>query len=120
MARKKTEAARTPSEDAALLTLGKERVETIRKLMRIADFDPRRVVAADGRPLRMDELAQDVATALQSVEIVRELVDDGADGETLIRETYCYQFADKVGALGILADMLGLTGPDRVTGAPVL
>lgn len=117
MARRNVEHSSASRTEASLQALRGERVATMRQLMRVAEFDPRRVMAEDGCPLRLAELPQDVAAVLQSVEIVREVID-GAAGETIIRETYRYSFADKVGALSVLADMLGLIGADRFIEAP--
>lgn len=85
-----------------------ERVLT--EIGRIAFFDARKLLDADGRPLPIDKLDDDTAAAIAGVK-VRRVLDEGKDGEVAtITE---YKIADKNSSLEKLMRYLGAYEKDN-------
>lgn len=79
--------------------LGYDRADVLRELTRIADFDPKRLVDENGRPLRMVELDEDTRRGLVDHEFA--ITSDGT--VKLVGAK-----TNKVEALKILAKALGM------------
>jgi phage terminase small subunit len=90
------------------------------ELARIAFFDPRRLLQADGTPIPVNELDEDTAAALAGMDVMEEYEGSGKD-RVFIGYTKKIKIADKVSALtlsmrhlGMLKDKVELDGPINV------
>ncbi|HMN92222.1 MAG TPA: terminase small subunit [Hydrogenophaga sp.] len=97
--------------DAALAVVAKrvgvtaERV--LRERARIAFFDPRKLLDAEGNPRALRDLDDDSAAAIAALEIVQLSSSEGAPGViSLVKK---YRFASKDASLVALEKHLGLT-----------
>lgn len=84
----------------------------LREIARIAFFDPRKMFAADGRPLEVSELDDDTAAAIAGLEVLEEAEGSGRD-RVVHGYVKKYRVADKNVALEKLAKHLGLYAADN-------
>lgn len=104
LAQKQTVIAARQDERLAKMELTEERV--LREIARLAFFDPRKLFAADGRPLGITELDDDTAAAISGVEVL-ESYDGSGPGRVLVGIVKKYKVADKNAALDKAAKILG-------------
>lgn len=90
----------------------------LRELSRMAFFDVRKLVNADGSPKQVQELDDDTAAAIGGLEVLEEFEGSGKDRK-FIGYTKKYKIADKNSAiekamkhLKLLSDKVELTGKD--------
>ena len=98
------------AESLTAMGLTKERVH--REIARIAFFDPRKMFAADGRPLAITELDDDTAAVINGLDVLEQYEGQGEDRHMvgLIKK---YKVADKNSALEKAAKILGLYAIDN-------
>lgn len=104
LAQKQSEIAARQDERLARMELTEERVA--REIARIAFFDPRKMFAADGRPLAITELDDDTAAVINGLDVLEEWEGQGED-RRLIGHVKKYKIADKNSALDKAAKILG-------------
>jgi phage terminase small subunit len=95
---------------AGKLELSLERV--LLEATRLALFDPRKLFAADGRPLNVTELDDDTAAAIAGLEVLEEYESVGGE-RTLVGHVKKYKVADKNSALEKLMKHLGAFEKDN-------
>jgi phage terminase small subunit len=108
---------------AAAQTARAQRLEVtadrvLRELARLAFFDPRKLLNADGSPKALHELDDDTAAAIAGLEVFEEFAGAGQD-RVQIGVVKKYKVADKNTALtnamrhlGMLRDKVEHSGPD--------
>ncbi len=98
--------AKTAAEQAGI-----ESVQVLKQVARVAFFDPRKLLDVDGKPIPLEHLPDDVAMAIQSVDIVPVKFQK----ETGIPVAWAYRFkmADKNSAAEKLMKHLGLFEKDN-------
>lgn len=79
----------------------------LQELARVAFFDPRRLLNADGSPKSINELDDDTAAVLSGMDITEEYAGTGAD-RVFIGYTKKVKVSDKVAALGLAMRHLGM------------
>lgn len=79
----------------------------LQELGRVAFFDPRRLLNADGSPRPISELDDDTAAVLAGMDIQEEYEGSGED-RRFIGYTKKFKLADKVGALNLAMRHLGM------------
>lgn len=79
----------------------------LQELSRIAFFDPRRMLNADGSPKPINELDDDTAAALAGMDITEEFEGTG-EGRVFVGYTKKVKVSDKVSALGLAMRHLGM------------
>lgn len=79
----------------------------LQELARIAFFDPRRLLNADGSPKPVNELDDDTAAVLAGMDITEEFEGHGEDRK-FIGYTKKVKVSDKVAALGLAMRHLGM------------
>lgn len=77
----------------------------IQEIARLAFFDPRKLLTADGEPVPIQDLDDDTAAAIAGIETATERRRGEDEGATHIRK---YKIADKNSALEKLAKHLGI------------
>jgi len=92
------------------MELTKERVA--REIARISFFDPRKMFAADGRPLAITELDDDTAASIIGLDVLEQYEGSGEDRH-LVGMIKKYKIADKNSALDKAAKILGMYGIDN-------
>jgi len=92
------------------MELTKERVA--REIARISFFDPRKMFAADGRPLAITELDDDTAASIIGLDVLEQYEGSG-DDRRLVGLIKKYKIADKNSALDKAAKILGMYGIDN-------
>ena len=90
---------------AAATQITAERV--LQELGRVAFFDPRRLLNADGSPRHINELDDDTAAVLAGMDILEEYEGSGED-RRFVGYTKKVKLADKVGALSLAMRHLGM------------
>lgn len=100
------------AQDARLeaMELTKERVE--RETARLAFFDPRKLVDAQGAPIPLHLLDTDTAAAIEGVDI-SELYEGDGDSRKVVRRTYKFKVSGKNPALERASKILGLFEEDN-------
>ena len=84
----------------------------LRELAKVAFFDPRRLFGADGQPLPVAELDDDVAAVVAGLEVSVTNNDDGS-----VTRVAKIKLADKLAALEKLGRHLGLFEPKNAPGS---
>jgi phage terminase small subunit len=79
----------------------------LQELARVAFFDPRRLLNADGSPKPINELDDDTAAVLAGMDISEEYEGSG-EGRKFIGYTKKVKVSDKVAALGLAMRHLGM------------
>lgn len=79
----------------------------LQELGRVAFFDPRRLLNADGSPRPINELDDDTAAVLAGMDISEEYEGSGED-RRFVGYTKKVKLADKVGALNLAMRHLGM------------
>ena len=79
----------------------------LQELGRVAFFDPRRLLNADGSPRQINELDDDTAAVLAGMDISEEYEGSG-DERRFVGYTKKVKLADKVGALNLAMRHLGM------------
>ena len=79
----------------------------LQELGRVAFFDPRRLLNADGSPRPINELDDDTAAVLAGMDISEEYEGTGED-RRFVGYTKKVKLADKVGALNLAMRHLGM------------
>jgi phage terminase small subunit len=79
----------------------------LQELGRVALFDPRRLLNADGSPKAINELDDDTAAVLAGMDIQEEYIGTGED-RRFVGYTKKVKLADKVGALNLAMRHLGM------------
>ena len=79
----------------------------LQELARVAFFDPRRLLNADGSPRPINELDDDTAAVLAGMDIHEEYFGSGEDRQ-FIGYTKKVKVSDKVAALGLAMRHLGM------------
>jgi len=99
-------------QDAILekMELTEERIK--REIARIAFFDPRKMFAADGRPLAITELDDDTAACIVGLDVLEQYEGSGED-RALVGLIKKYKIADKNSALEKAAKIRGLFKADN-------
>lgn len=92
------------------MQLTEERVA--REVARLSFFDPRKMFAADGRPLAITELDDDTAACIVGLDVLEEYAGTGED-RVLVGHVKKYKIADKNAALDKAAKILGLFKKDN-------
>lgn len=92
------------------MQLTEERVA--REVARLSFFDPRKMFAADGRPLAITELDDDTAACIVGLDVLEEYAGTGED-RILVGHVKKYKIADKNAALDKAAKILGLFKKDN-------
>ena len=105
LSQKQTVIAARQDERLAAMELTKER--TAREIARISFFDPRKMFAADGRPLAVTELDDDTAAAIVGLDVLEQYEGSGED-RRLVGLIKKYKIADKNSALDKAAKILGM------------
>jgi phage terminase small subunit len=81
----------------------------LQEYARIAFFDVRKLVSADGKPLSLQDLDEDTARAVVGIDVVRIPGEDGAPPGEVLK----FKLADKKGALDSCARHLGMFERDN-------
>jgi phage terminase small subunit len=102
-------------ESADRLEITKDRIE--RELARIGFADPRRFFDGEGRLLTPEQLGDNEAAALSSVEVFEEFAGKGED-RVLTGYTKKVKFWDKKGALELLGAKFGIGVKKTEVGKP--
>ena len=110
LAEKQTVIAARQDERLAQMELTKERVA--REIARISFFDPRKMFAADGRPLAITELDSDTAACVIGLDVLEQYEGSGEDRH-LVGLIKKYKIADKNSALDKAAKILGMFAIDN-------
>ena len=92
------------------MELTEERVA--KEIARLAFFDPRKMFAADGRPLNITELDDDTAACIAGLEVLEQYEGVGEDRE-LVGLVKKYKVSDKNAALEKAAKILGMFKKDN-------
>lgn len=92
------------------MELTEERVA--QEIARIAFFDPRKMFAADGRPLSIKELDDNTAACISGLEVLEQYEGVGEDRE-LVGLVKKYKVSDKNAALEKAAKILGMFKKDN-------
>ena len=92
------------------MELTEERVA--REIARIAFFDPRKLFAADGRPLSITELDDNTAACIAGLEVLEQYEGVGEERE-LVGLVKKYKVSDKNAALDKAAKILGMFKKDN-------
>lgn len=82
------------------------------EIARLAFFDPRKLLNADGSPKSVSELDDDTAAAVAGMEVTEEFRGSGED-RVFVGSVKKYKFADKNAALEKLAKHFGLYERDN-------
>lgn len=91
----------------------------LQELARVAFFDPRRLLNADGSPKPVNELDDDTAAVLSGMDISEEFEGSGED-RRFIGYTKKVKVSDKVAALGLAMRHLGMLNDKLQLGGGVL
>lgn len=91
----------TAAMEKAQVDCGITLERTLREIARIAYFDPRKMFAADGRPLALHELDDDTAAVVAGLDVLEEWSGSG-DDRVLVGNIKKWKLADKKGALDML------------------
>lgn len=110
LSEKQTVIAARQDERLAQMELTKERVA--REIARISFFDPRKMFAADGRPLAITELDSDTAACVIGLDVLEQYEGSGEDRQ-LVGLIKKYKIADKNSALDKAAKILGMFAIDN-------
>lgn len=110
LAQKQSVIAARQDEQLEAMELTEERV--MRETARLAFFDPRKMFAADGRPLAITELDADTAACIVGLDVLEEFSGTGKD-RVLIGHVKKYKIADKNSALDRAAKILGMFKKDN-------
>jgi len=110
LSQKQSIIAARQDERLAAMELTKERVA--REIARISFFDPRKMFAADGRPLAITELDDDTAASIIGLDVLEQYEGSG-DDRRLVGLIKKYKIADKNSALDKAAKILGMYGIDN-------
>lgn len=97
-------------ERLAAMELTAARVQ--REIARISFFDPRKMFAADGRPLAITELDDDTAACIVGLDVLEQYEGSGED-RALVGLIKKYKIADKNSGLDKAAKILGLYEKDN-------
>lgn len=92
------------------MELTKERVA--REIARLSFFDARKMFKADGTPIPINELPDDIAAGIVGLEVFEEFAGRGED-RILIGHVKKYKIADKNSALDKAAKILGMYEKDN-------
>lgn len=76
--------------------------DVVRQLVRMGLSDPRRLYDADGNLLPPHKLPEDIAMAVQAVDVIRNISPEGE-----VTETYKYKLSDRVKPLEMIGKHLG-------------
>lgn len=79
----------------------------LRELARVAFFDPRRLLNADGTPKQISDLDDDTAAALAGMDVTEEWAGTGAD-RVMVGVTKKFKLPNKVEALALAMKHLGM------------
>jgi phage terminase small subunit len=90
----------------------------LQELARVAFFDPRRLLNADGSPKPINELDDDTAAVLAGMDITEEFEGHGEDRK-FIGYTKKVKVSDKVAALGLAMRHLGMLNDKLQVGGGV-
>jgi len=110
LSQKQSVIAARQDERLEAMELTEERV--MRETARLAFFDPRKMFAADGRPLAINELDSDTAACIVGLDVLEEYSGTGKD-RILIGQVKKYKIADKNSALERAAKILGMFKKDN-------
>lgn len=110
LAQKQAVIAARQDERLEAMELTKERVN--REIARIAFFDPRKMFAADGRPLSITELDDDTAAVINGLDVLEEWTGSGPE-RVLVGHVKKYKISDKNSALDKAAKILGMYEKDN-------
>lgn len=110
LAQKQSVIAARQDERLAAMELTEERV--MRETARLAFFDPRKMFAADGRPISIHELDSDTAACIVGLDVLEEYSGSGQD-RVLVGHVKKYKIADKNSALERAAKILGMFKKDN-------
>lgn len=110
LSQKQSIIAARQDERLEAMELTKERVA--REIARISFFDPRKMFAADGRPLAITELDDDTAASIVGLDVLEQYEGSG-DDRHLVGLIKKYKIADKNSALDKAAKILGMYGIDN-------
>lgn len=94
-------------------TLGFSRVEAAKTLIRIVQFDVRKLVDDDGQLKRISELDDDTALAVQGIDF-EERVEKGYDDEITIVRAKKVKVSDRLKAIDMLTKMFGYNEPEKM------
>ena len=92
---------------------------TLREIARIAFFDQRKMVTADGEPIPLHKLDDDTAAALAGMDVLEQHEGSGEDRK-LVGLIKKYKIADKNAALEKAAKILGLFEKDNAQKPPAV
>lgn len=84
----------------------------LKERARLAFFDPRKLFAADGKPIPIHELDDDTAAALAGLDVLEEFEGTGKDRK-FIGYTKKYRLADKGASLTALEKIKGMYEKDN-------
>lgn len=93
---------RKPVEEAVQIDL----MRVVKELVRLATFDPRRLLNADGSPKPINELDDDTAAAIAGLDMLEQFEGQGKD-RVFVGYVKKYKIADKNAALDKLMKHLG-------------
>lgn len=93
---------RKPIEEAVQIDL----TRVVRELVRLATFDPRKLLNADGSPKPINELDDDTAAAVAGLDMLEQFEGQGKD-RVFVGYVKKYKIADKNAALDKLMKHLG-------------
>jgi phage terminase small subunit len=85
---------------------------TLREVGRLAFFDPRQLYQANGQPIPLHDLPEEVAAAIAGMDVHEMWVGQGAD-RTVIGVIRKWRFADKRASLELLMKHQGLFAADN-------
>jgi phage terminase small subunit len=92
---------------------------TLREIARIAYFDQRKMMTADGAPIPLHQLDDDTAAALAGMDVLEQYEGVGEDRK-LVGLVKKYKIADKNAALEKAAKILGLFEKDNAQKPPAV
>ena len=110
LSQKQSVIAARQDERLAKMELTEERIA--REIARISFFDPRKMFAADGRPLAVTELDDDTAAAIVGLDVLEQWEGSGED-RRLVGLVKKYKVADKNSALDKAAKIRGMYEADN-------
>lgn len=99
-------------EAANGLNLTRERI--LQELSRIAFFDIRKIVTADGAVVPVVHMGDDEAAVISSIEVEEADIRDDAGEVMATGRIKKIKLADKLNALNSLTRMMGYNAPDKV------
>lgn len=99
-------------QDERLEAMELTEARVAREVARLAFFDPRKMFAADGRPLNLTELDSDTAACIVGIDVLEEYAGSGED-RVLVGHVKKYKIADKNAALDKAAKILGMFKKDN-------